>query len=220
MAKVRELTNGLTHCIGAGLSLIGLVILIIYASFFGDAYDIVSFTIFGTALFLLYLFSTLYHWLNIGKKGMNVFKKFDNIAIYLLIAATYTPICLGPLRGPWGWSLFGIICGFTILGIILSSIWTNPPSALTNSIYLSMGWIILIAIYPLIQIYSSAKILHSLWLLGIGGFLYTLASILYIFKIPKNKFLKYFGPHEILHLLTLFGSIFHYWFIIKYIIIF
>ena len=88
MAKVRDLVSGLTHCIGAALSLVGLVLLIVFSSIWGDAYDIVSFTIFGTALFLLYLFSTLYHWLNIGEKGIRVFKKFDHIMIYVLIAAT------------------------------------------------------------------------------------------------------------------------------------
>jgi hemolysin III len=111
MAKVRDLVSGLTHCVGAALSLVGLVLLIVFSAIYGTAYHVVSFTIFGVGLFLLYLFSTLYHWLNISEKGITVFRKFDHIMIYILIAASYTPICLVPLRGPWGWSLFGIIWG-------------------------------------------------------------------------------------------------------------
>jgi len=126
MAKVRDLVSGLTHCIGAGLSLVGLVILIVFSAIWGDAYDIVSFTIFGVGLFLLYLFSTLYHWLNIGEKGLTVFKKLDHIMIYILIASSYTPICLGPLRGPWGGELFGILREFPVLGAILTAVWRLP----------------------------------------------------------------------------------------------
>ena len=109
MAKVRDLVSGLTHCIGAALSLVGLVLLIVFSAIYGNAYHVVSFTIVGVGLFLLYLFSTLYHWLNISEKGITVFRKFDHIMIYILIAASYTPICLVPLRGPCGWTIFGII---------------------------------------------------------------------------------------------------------------
>lgn len=220
MAKIRDFTSGLIHCIGSSLSLAGLVLLIIWAALSGDAYDIVSFSLFGSSLFLLYLFSTLYHWLNLGPKGMSVFRKFDNIMIYIFIASSYTVICLGPLRGPWGWSLFGVIWGLAVLGIILSAIWTKVPKALTNSIYFTMGWLILIGISPLIQVYKNAGLLYSLWLLVISGLIYTISGILYILKIPKNKLFIHFGSHEILHLSILLGSIFEYWFIFKYITIF
>lgn len=219
MAKIRDFTNGLIHCIGACLSLAGLVLLIIFAAIHGDAYDIVSFTLFGTSLFLLYLFSTLYHWLNIGPKGLNVFRKFDNIMIYILIASSYTPICLGPLRGPWGWSLFGVIWGLAVLGVILSAVWTKVPKVVTNSIYFTMGWLILIAISPLINIYKEAGISYSLWLLVLSGLFYTISGIFYILKIPKNKILKFFGFHEILHISILIGSILQYVFLFKYIVI-
>ena len=151
---------------------------------------------------------------------MSVFRKFDNIMIYIFIASSYTVICLGPLRGPWGWSLFGVIWGLAVLGIILSAIWTKVPKALTNSIYFTMGWLILIGISPLIQVYKNAGLLYSLWLLVISGIIYTISGILYILKIPKNKLFIHFGSHEILHLSILLGSIFEYWFIFKYITIF
>lgn len=218
MAKVRDFMSGLTHCIGAALSLIGLVILIVFAAIWGDAYDVVSFTIFGVGLFLLYLFSTLYHWLNISEKGIRVFKKFDHIMIFVLIAASYTPVCLGPLRGPWGWSIFGVIWGFAILGTILSAIWIKAPRALTTSIYIAMGWTVIIAIYPLLRVFSEANLLHSLlWLLA-GGIFYTIGGLIYGFKKPNLKF-KHFGFHEIFHIFVLLGSACHYWFILHYILI-
>ena len=182
MAKVRDLVSGLTHCIGAVLSLAGLVVLIVFASLKGDAFDIVSFTIFGVGLFLLYLFSTLYHWLNISEKGLTVFKKFDHIMIYILIAASYTPICLGPLRGAWGWSIFGIIWGFAVLGTILTAVWIKAPRALTTSIYISMGWTVLIAIFPLIKTFNNAGMLYSLLWLLLGGIFYTIGGIIYGLK--------------------------------------
>ena len=217
MAKVRDLVSGLTHCIGAALSLVGLVLLIVFSSIWGDAYDIVSFTIFGTALFLLYLFSTLYHWLNIGEKGIRVFKKFDHIMIYVLIAATYTPICLGPMRGPWGWSIFGIIWGFAILGIILTAVWIKAPRALTTSIYLAMGWVVLIAIYPLFQVLQEAHLLYSLAWLVAGGIFYTIGGLIYGLKWP-NLNLKHFGFHEIFHIFVMLGSACHFWFILIYVL--
>lgn len=219
MAKVRDFVSGLTHCIGAVLSLIGLVILIVFASIWGNAYNVVSFTIFGTSLFLLYLFSTLYHWLNISDKGIKVFRKFDHIMIYILIAASYTPICLGPLRGPWGWSIFGVIWGFAILGTILTSVWINAPRALTTGIYVAMGWIVVIAIYPLVNVFKQANLLYSLLWLLIGGIFYTIGGIIYGLKWPKVKF-KGFGFHEIFHIFVMLGSACQYWFILKYVLMF
>lgn len=219
MAKVRDFMSGLTHCIGAALSLVGLVILIVFAAIKGDAFDIVSFTIFGTGLLLLYLFSTLYHWLNVGEKGINVFRKFDHIMIYVLIAASYTPVCLGPLRGPWGWSIFGVVWGFAVLGIIFSAIWIKAPRVITTSIYLIMGWVVLIAIVPLINVYKQANLLYSLCWLVIGGVFYTIGGIIYALKWPKVKF-KQFGFHEIFHIFVMLGSACQYWFILNYITMF
>lgn len=217
MAKVRDLVSGLTHCIAAGLSLIGLVILIVFSAIWGDAYDVVSFTIFGVGLLLLYLFSTLYHWLNISEKGITVFKKFDHIMIYILIAATYTPICLGPLRGPWGWSIFGIVWGFAVLGTILTAVWIKAPRWLTTSIYIAMGWTVLIAVYPLFKVFAEANMLSSLsWLIA-GGIFYTIGGVIYGLKWPHLNF-KHFGFHEIFHIFVMLGSACHYWFILHYVL--
>ena len=219
MAKLRDPLSGLTHCIGAGLSLAGLVVLIVFAGIWGNAYHVVSFTIFGTALFLLYLFSTLYHWLNISEKGITIFRKFDHIMIYILIAASYTPVCLTALRGPWGWSIFGLIWGFAILGTLLTAIWIKAPRALTTSIYLMMGWTVLIAIYPLVNAFKETNILYSLSWLVAGGIFYTIGGIIYGLKIPKKNFGPW-GFHEIFHVFIMLGSACHYWFVLRYLLMF
>lgn len=219
MAKVKDFMSGLTHCIGAALSLVGLIILIVFAAINGDAFDVVSFTLFGTGLLLSYLFSTLYHWLNIGEKGLNVFRKFDHIMIYVLIATSYTPVCLGPLRGPWGWSIFGVVWGFAVLGIIFSAIWIKIPRTITTIIYLVMGWIVLVALVPLIRVYQQANLLYGLSWLVIGGIFYTIGAIIYAFKWPKKNF-KQFGFHEIFHIFVMLGSACQYWFILNYVTMF
>lgn len=216
MAKVRDFVSGLTHCVGAALSVAGLPILVVTAALKGDAYDIVSYSIFGSGLVLLYLFSTLYHWLNISERGINVFRKFDHIMIYILIACSYTPVCLGPLRGPWGWSIFGIVWGFAVLGTILSAIWIKAPRALTTTIYIIMGWMVVFAAYPLIKVFKEANLLYSLIWLLIGGLFYTIGGIIYWKKVPKNKILG-FGFHEIFHVFVMLGSFCQYWFILNYV---
>ena len=217
MSKVRDLVSGLTHCIGAALSLVGLVLLIVFSAIYGNAYHVVSFTIFGVGLFLLYLFSTLYHWLKISEKGITVFRKFDHIMIYILIAASYTPICLVPLRGPWGWTIFGIIWGLAVLGTILTAVWIKAPRFITTTIYLIMGWAVVIAAYPLIQVFKEANNFGSLiWLLA-GGIFYTIGGIIYGLKVPKTKW-KGFGFHEIFHIFVMLGSACHYWFILRYVL--
>lgn len=217
MAKLRDPLSGLTHCIAAGLSLAGLVVLIVFASIWGNAYHVVSFTIFGVALFLLYLFSTLYHWLNISEKGILIFRKFDHIMIYILIAASYTPVCLTALRGPWGWSIFGLIWGFAVLGTLLTAIWIKAPRALTTTIYLMMGWTVIIAIYPLINAFKAANLVNSLWWLVSGGIFYTIGGIIYGLKIPKKRFGPW-GFHEIFHVFIMIGSACHFWFVLNYLI--
>lgn len=216
MAKVRDFVSGLTHCVGAALSVAGLPLLVVTAALKGDAYDIVSYSIFGSGLVLLYLFSTLYHWLNISERGINVFRKFDHIMIYILIACSYTPVCLGPLRGPWGWSIFGIVWGFAVLGTILSAIWIKAPRALTTTIYIIMGWMVVFAAYPLIKVFKEANLLYSLIWLLIGGLFYTIGGIIYWKKVPKNKILG-FGFHEIFHVFVMLGSFCQYWFILNYV---
>ncbi len=203
MSKIRDPVSGFSHAFGAVLSVVGLVFLIIYASLFGEgAWDIVSFTIFGVGLTLLYTFSSLYHLLNVSEKTTKVFRKFDHIMIYILIASSYTPVCLGPLRGGWGWSIFGIVWGIAIIGIFLTVFWLHAPRWLTTSLYIAMGWTVIVAIYPILHTFASLNALGSLlWLLA-GGILYTIGGVLYGLKWPHFKN-KYFGFHELFHIFIL-----------------
>lgn len=196
----------------------GLVLLIVYSSIYGEkAWDIVSFTIFGVGLVLLYTFSSLYHLLNLGETGTRVFKKFDHIMIYILIAATYTPICLGPIRGPWGWSIFGVVWGLAVLGTILSAVWIKAPRWLTTSIYIAMGWLVIIMAYPLLKTFKELNALPSLLWLLIGGIFYTIGGVIYgIKKVPFTT--KNFGFHEIFHIFVMLGSFCQFWFVFKYLL--
>lgn len=218
MKKIKDPVSGFSHLIGMVLSIAGLVLLIINAVRFGEgAWDIVTFTIFGVALVLLYLFSSLYHLLNLGETGTRVFKKFDHIMIYILIAATYTPICLGPLRGPWGWSIFGVVWGLALFGTILSAIWIKAPRWLTTSIYIAMGWLVVVMVYPLIKTFNELNALSSLlWLLA-GGIFYTIGGIIYgLKKAPFTT--KHFGFHEIFHIFVMLGSFCQFWFVFHYLL--
>ena len=123
MKKIKDPVSGFSHLLGMFLSIAGLVLLIITAAHDGNgAYDIVSFTIFGTSLILLYAASSFYHLLNLSEKADTLLKKIDHIMIYILIAGTYTPVCLGPMRGGWGWSIFGVVWGLAITRIIFNNI--------------------------------------------------------------------------------------------------
>lgn len=218
MKKIKDPVSGFSHLIGMLLSIAGLILLIIDAVKYGEgAWDIVTFSIFGAALVLLYLFSSLYHLLNLGKIGTNVFKKFDHMMIYVLIAATYTPICLGPLRGPWGWSIFGVVWGLALLGIILTAVWIKAPRWLTTSIYIGMGWLVIVMAYPFITTFQKANALPSvLWLL-LGGIFYTIGGVIYgLKKAPFTT--KHFGFHEIFHIFVMLGSFCQFWFVFKYLL--
>ncbi|MCL2354653.1 MAG: hemolysin III family protein [Oscillospiraceae bacterium] len=122
MGRIKDPISGFSHLVGAALSIAGLVLMIVFASLHGNAYTIVSVALFGTTLLLLYTASTLYHLLNLKKKGDTFFKKLDHIMIYFLIAGTYTPIVLGPLRGGWGWSIFGVVWGLAIARIVFNTV--------------------------------------------------------------------------------------------------
>ena len=218
MKKVKDPVSGFSHLLGAIASIVGLVFLIIWAAKYGEgAWDVVSFTIFGVSMFLLYVCSANYHLFNVGEKATRVLRKLDHIMIYILIAVTYTPICLGPLRGGWGWSIFGVVWGIALLGVFLTIFYLKAPRWITTGLYLAMGWLVVIATYPMIVTFSQAGMLYSLWWLLAGGLLYTIGAIIYALKWPPLKN-KYFGFHEIFHIFILLGSFCLYWFIIRYVL--
>lgn len=201
-----ERFNGFSHAFGAVLALAGLVVLVVLASLTGDPWKIVSFSVYGACLFLLYLFSTLYHSLRGRAKA--VFQKLDHVAIYLLIAGTYTPFMLVSLRGVWGWSLFGVEWGLALLGILLDTRQTTGRRIFPVVIYAVMGWIAIIAVQPLVQALTLAGF-H--WLLA-GGLFYTVGIVFYALGHKVTHF------HGVWHLFVLAGSTSHYVAIVLYVL--
>ncbi|MDQ8204739.1 hemolysin III family protein [Pelagicoccus sp. SDUM812003] len=201
-----ERFNSITHIIGAALALCGLAVLVTFASLQGDPWKIVSFSVYGVTLLLLYTASALYHSLNAGP-AKNLFQTVDHISIYLLIAGTYTPFTLVALRGPWGWSLFGSVWLLALIGIALELRPIAKSRAPSVAIYLFMGWLILVAINPLLAVLPGAGVF---WLI-LGGSLYSVGVIFYVFSHRIRHF------HGIWHLFVLAGSISHFWAIIFYV---
>ena len=201
-----ELAHSITHGIGVALSIAGLVLLVTLAATRGDAWHVVSCSIFGTTLVFLYTASTLYH--SITHPGAKkVLRVFDHAAIFLLIAGTYTPFTLVTLRGGWGWTLFVIVWGLALVGIIYKITARNRFRFLSVLLYLAMGWLVLIAIEPMVT--SMPK--PGLILLLAGGLCYTLGVIFYAWKrLPYG--------HAVWHLFVLAGSICHFFAVLLYVI--
>lgn len=201
-----EIANAVTHGIGALLSAAALALLVVFASMYGNAWSIVSFSIYGATLILLYLFSTLYHSFQ-NPRVKAIFKILDHSAIYLLIAGTYTPFTLVTLRGALGWTIFGIIWGLAVLGIVLKAFFVKRFKLLSTISYVLMGWVIIIAMKPLI----SSLPMNGVILLVSGGILYTVGAIFYMWKkLPYN--------HAVFHLFVLGGSICHFSSILFYVL--
>lgn len=211
-SKLREPVSGLTHLAGAILSIIGTVFLIVYAASKGAPINIASVSIFGASLILLYTASSLYHLLSVSKKAILVLRKLDHMMIYVLIAGTYTPICLVGLREKLGLGLLIGIWFLAVLGIVLKIVWFNAPRWIYTSFYLVMGWLAVIAIVPLIKIVPLAGI----WLLVGGGISYTVGAVIYGAKWPLRKS-NIFGFHEIFHIFVMLGSLSHYFFVLEYL---
>ncbi|HVO65686.1 MAG TPA: hemolysin III family protein [Syntrophales bacterium] len=204
--------SGLTHFIGAILAVAGLVILICKSVNPVKPWHIVSFSVFGTGMILLYTASTLYHWLPLSENGIRNLRKLDHIMIFILIAATYTPVCLIPLRGPWGWSLFGSVWALAVIGMFLKLFWIQAPRWFSTTIYVIMGWLAVVGVWPLI------KALHMggfIWVL-LGGLFYTVGAVIYAVKMP-NPWPNVFGFHEIFHVFVIMGSVSHFWVMYGYV---
>jgi hemolysin III len=200
-----ERFNGFSHLAGTLLAIAAATVLIIYGANRGDVWRIVSFSIYGATLIALFGFSTLYH----STRGTTkrVFRKFDHSAIYLLIAGTYTPFTLVTLRGPWGWSLFGVVWGLALLGIIQELTIAKGARWLSLVLYIVMGWVAIVGTVPMIE----ALTWHGFAWLVAGGVVYTAGTVFYIFDE------KYRHWHGIWHLFVLAGAAIHYAAIFMYV---
>jgi len=210
--RLREPVSGLTHLAGALLSVAGLAVLVNSAALQGTAWRVGSFAAFGTSLILLYTASALYHLLPLSERGTRALRRVDHMMIFVLIAGTYTPFCLVPLRGPWGWSLFGAVWGLAVAGLFLALFWIDAPRWITTAVYLAMGWAVVVAVFPLLRTVPSGGLA---WMLA-GGLFYSGGAVIYALKRP-NPLPGVFGFHEIWHLFVMAGSFSHFWAILRYV---
>jgi hemolysin III len=201
-----ERLNSITHLLGSVFALIGLIVLVVRAALTGDPWKIISFSIFGITLVVLYTSSALYH--SIRGTSKKLFQKIDHSAIYLLIAGSYTPFTLVTLRGAWGWSLLGVVWGLAVIGILQDVLFAKRKKILSVAIYLMMGWIAIVAVRPLAQALPGAGMV----LLVAGGLFYTIGVVFY--ALDK----KYVYSHGIWHLFVLAGSVCHYFTILLYVV--
>ena len=200
-----ERFNAWTHLVGAVLAVTGTVILIVLAASTGDPWRIVSASIYCTALLLLYCASTLYH--SLRGRAKIILRKLDHMSIYLLIAGSYTPFCLVTLRGAWGWSLFGVVWGLAVAGMLQEIKPRSEARIMSLVIYAVMGWVVVVAIKPLLDHIAMAGFV----LLASGGLLYTFGIVFYAYD---SRFRHW---HGIWHLFVLGGSLAHYLAIALYV---
>lgn len=205
-----EIFNAITHGVGSMLSIAGCVLLIVSGALFGDVWSVVCGSIFGSSLIILYTMSTLYHSIT-NIKAKEIFRIFDHDTIFFLIAGTYTPITLCTIcrdvgNPGLGWSLFGIVWLAAVVGIVLNSISIEKFKFFSQICYIAMGWIVIIAIKPLIDYLG---FIPMIFLFG-GGVFYTVGVIFYSLK--KKKWM-----HSIWHIFTVFGSVLHFFFVLLYV---
>ncbi len=216
MAKLKlelndEHISSIIHLVGLLFSFVAVTFLIVYSSLMKDPWKIVSFSIYGLTLLLLFLASTLYHGVNHSKTIKENLRYFDYASISLLIAGTFTPVCLLLLRGFYGWTIFGLIWFFAIVGIVLR-LGFKAPIWITSPIYIIMGWLAVLLAKPIFDFN-----INAFWLLLLGGIFYTLGFIIFSAQKPtiiENKFTF----HEIWHILVLLGAISHFLLIFLYLL--
>jgi hemolysin III len=193
-SKEEEIANSITHGIGAVLSIAALVILIVFSVLYGNAWHIVSFTIYGASMFILYMSSTLVHSFPEGK-AKDIFEIFDHSSIYFYIAGTYTPFLLVVIKGPLGWSLFGIVWGLAIAGTVFKCFFAKKYLLTSTLLYVVMGWMIVFAWKPLVNNLAPEGLMYLI----IGGLLYTFGAVFYVWRGFRFH-------HAVWHLFVIAGS--------------
>jgi hemolysin III len=201
-----ERFNALSHLIAAVLALLGAAVLVVLAALRGDMWKVASFAIYGATLVLAYSVSTAYH--SLRGRAKRIFRKLDHQAVYLLIAGSYTPFCLVTLRGPWGWSLFGVVWALAVLGMLQEFRRNKDARVLSVVLYVVMGWVALVAVVPLLEALGPVGFA---WVAA-GGVFYTVGIVFYAFD---EKFPYW---HGIWHLFVVAGSATHYFAILLYVL--
>lgn len=212
--KAKDPGSAMTHFIGTLMAVFSATPLLLKAAANPGHVHTLSLGIFIISMILLYVASTIYHTLNISAKINKRLKKFDHMMIYVLIAGTYTPICLIALGGTTGIFLLSLIWGLAVIGIIVTGFWVHCPKWFSSVVYIAMGWTCVLAFTQLMNSLPGAAFA---WLLG-GGIIYTIGGVIYALKLPLfNKRHRFFGSHEIFHLFVMGGSFCHFILMYKYI---
>jgi hemolysin III len=212
MKRLREPVNGLTHLAGAVLAVGVLALLVCQAIGSGSLRLAIGVTIFGVSLIALYTASALYHLLPLSLVGQERLRRLDHMMIFVLIAGSYTPVCLTALRGGWRWGLLALIWALAAGGILLKLCWMGAPLWLSTGVYCAMGWTALVAA-P--ELFRAVPLGGMLWFIA-GGVIYTLGALIFALGRP-NPLPGRFGSHELWHLFVLGGSACHVWAMIRYI---
>lgn len=207
LQSIKDPGSAITHFIGMLMAIFAAVPLLIKAAHEPGFIYIISLTIYAVSLILLYAASTTYHTFNLSKKANTILKKIDHMMIFVLIAGSYTPICLLVLGGRTGKILLSLVWGIAIMGILIKAFWVFCPKWVSSVLYIGMGWICMLAFTKILNNMSTAAFL---WLLT-GGVIYTIGGIIYALKTPSfDRKHKNFGSHEIFHLFVLLGSACHF----------
>jgi hemolysin III len=211
--RLREPVNGLTHLAGGLLAFVGLIVLLATAASAGRVDQLVAFGIFGFSLIALYLASSLYHLLPLSPAGVARLRRLDHVAIFVLIAGTYTPFCLLALDGGWRWGLLALVWSLALGGVSLKLFWMDAPRWLSVLLYLGMGWVAVVAAPALLRVVPAGGMA---WVLA-GGLTYSAGALVYGLKRP-NPVPGVFGFHELWHLFVVAGSACHFWAVLRYLV--
>lgn len=210
LSKFREPVNGLTHLIATGVALIGLIVLLVIG--WGQIGKVVSLTIYGISLILLFFASGIYHSIKASPKALVKLRKFDHSAIFLLIAGTYTPICFNMLEGFWKWGLMSIVWGLALTGVGVKIFFIKSPRWVSVVVYIVMGWLCIIGIK---EIVAALPVGAIVWLAA-GGIIFTLGAVVYVTK-TMDFVPGIFGFHEVWHIFVILGALAHFIMIAYYI---
>ncbi|MHB8644314.1 MAG: PAQR family membrane homeostasis protein TrhA [Thermomicrobiales bacterium] len=211
--RVREPANGLTHLTGVFLSVIAMIVLVAIGLRMGNVLALIGLIIFGLSQIALYTASTLHHSLSLSPRGEARLLRFDCTMVVVLIAGTYTPLCLLALHGIWRWGLLGIIWGLVLAGLIMMTRWMDAPRWASTVFYVLLGWIGLLAAPALFRALPSAG---TAWMLA-GGVVYTVGALIFVFERP-NLIPGKFDSHALWHLFVLGGSACCFWLIVRYVV--
>ena len=204
---VKDPGSALTHFIGMIMAAIAALPLLAVAASHDSVHAVAAFAVFAGSMILLYAASTIYHTFTISEKINKILRKADHMMIFILIAGSYTPICVIPLKDTVGYPLLALVWTVAIVGMLIKAFWITCPKWFSSMIYISMGWLCVLAMVPLVQALPAAAFV---WLVA-GGVIYTVGGIIYALKLPLfNSRHQFFGSHEIFHLFVMAGSLCHY----------